>query len=295
MNLTFRHEISPQSKLYSYISPSKLPLMNFLLGNDDLTADKDYRHVFKRIRNLLLCDRGITVLDIHITPTILKAHLHAEGHSETHIQYLFKPNDKQDVKLSYDLLKDLWLLPEATVDKPRFNRARNAIRILGRLFQHLLLPYICVDFSLSEQLQHLSTAAHMNLILFCAVRKDFFPTLLFADIMIMIKNTFFCVANGKMDNPNGMFYIILLGTDGLEKLFGILRTMVGNDANVDMLQLVTCLTGTTEVANILARYPEWDCGPHRLRLPAVSCDLKPVPLNEDHLTLSAWKGDVALR
>ncbi|KAK0493957.1 hypothetical protein EDD18DRAFT_1310464 [Armillaria luteobubalina] len=206
VNLTFQDELSAQSRLYSYLSPSKLPLMNFLLGDNDVTANKDYRHVFKRIRNLLLCERGISVLGVHIMPSILKAHLRME-------------EDKQDVKLAYNLLKDTWSLPE---------------------------------------LQHLSTAAHMTLVLFHVARKEFFPTLLFADIMIMIKNVFFCVAAGKINNPNGNFHLILLGTDGLEKLFGILRTMVGNDANVDMLQLANRLTGTTEVANILARYPKWD-------------------------------------
>ena len=46
----------------------------------------------------------------------------------------------------------------------------------------------------------------------------------------------------------------------MEELFGILRTMVGNDANVDMLQLVSRLSGTMEVANILVKYPHWyDC------------------------------------
>ncbi|KAK0444289.1 uncharacterized protein EV420DRAFT_1216181, partial [Desarmillaria tabescens] len=115
------------------------------------------------------------------------------------------------------------------------------------------------------------------------------------DIMIMIKNAYLCAAKGKVDNPDGLFYLILLGTDGLEKLFRILRMMVGNDANVDMLQLSTWLTGTTEVANILAKYPQWDRGPRRLRLPALARNLSPVPLNEDHLTPSSWQGDVSLR
>ncbi|PBK90076.1 hypothetical protein ARMGADRAFT_1032672 [Armillaria gallica] len=294
VNLTFQHELSPQSPLYKHVSPVKLPLMNFLVGEDEITADKDYRHVFKRIRNLLLRDRGVTVLDVHITPAVLKVHLRTEGHSETHIRYLFKPSDKQDVKLTYDLLKEMWSLPESSSDKPGFASSRNAIQILGRLFKYLLLPYICVDFSLSEQLQHLSAAAHLNLTLFRAAQKHFFPTLLYADIMIMIKNAYLCVAKGKVDNPEGFFYLILLGTDGLEKIFGILRTMVGNDANVDMLQLSTRLTGTTKVSNILAKYPEWDRGPCRLRLPALARNLSPVPLNEDHLTPSAWRGDVSL-
>jgi hypothetical protein len=89
------------------------------------------------------------------------------------------------------------------------------------------------------------------------------PTQLYVDIMMMIKNVYFCVAKTKADDPAGSFWIILLGTDRLEILFGILRTMVGNDANLDLLQLGlrltgTTLTGTTEVSTILAKYPHWD-------------------------------------
>ncbi len=234
--------------------------MNLMVGDDDITADKDYRHVIKRLRNLLLRDHGVTILDVHITPATLKYHLRAEGHSESHICDLFKPDDQQDVKLAYDMLKDIWSLPETASERPGFVTTRNAIRILGRLFKYILYPYICVDLSLSEQLKYLSAAAHLNLVLFRASKKDFFPTLLFSDIMIMIKNAFFCVAKVKVDDPDGVFYLILLGTDGLEKLFGILQTMVGNDSNLDESQLMGRLTGTTEAANILARHPEWDKG-----------------------------------
>lgn len=88
--------------------------------------------------------------------------------------------------------------------------------------------------------------------------------------MIMIKNIIFCVAKAKVDNPDGEFYIILLGTDRLEELFGILRTMVGNDTNLDILQLASRISGTTEVSNILAKYPQWDRAPRRLKLPVIT-------------------------
>ncbi|KAJ7208381.1 hypothetical protein GGX14DRAFT_396020 [Mycena pura] len=38
-------------------------------------------------------------------------------------------------------------------------------------------------------------------------------------------------------------------TDRLEETFGILRTMIGTDRNVDVLQLAERITGITEVAN----------------------------------------------
>jgi hypothetical protein len=115
--------------------------------------------------------------------------------------------------------------------------------------------------------------------------------------MIMIKNVYFCVAKCKVDDPEGFFWIIqvLLGTDRLEELFGILRTMVGNDANLDFLQLVSRITGTTEVSNILAKYPQWDRAPRRLKLPALTRDTKELPDTSDHIKPGSWRGNVQVK
>jgi hypothetical protein len=62
--------------------------------------------------------------------------------------------------------------------------------------------------------------------------------------------------------PDSEFFIILLGTDRLEKLFGLLRTAVGTDSNFDILQFASLYV-------ILGLKPQWDRGPRRLKLPAV--------------------------
>ena len=115
---------------------------------------------------------------------------------------------------------------------------------------------------MSEQLEHLSAAAYLTLALYVHndVQSQFIPNMLFIDIRIMIKNVFFCVAKVKADHPMQPFFIVLLGTDQLKMLFGILHTMVGNDANLDILQLALRVTANTEVSNILAKHPEWDNG-----------------------------------
>jgi len=111
--------------------------------------------------------------------------------------------------------------------------------------------------------EHLSAAVHLILALYVLddARSQFIPTSLFIDISIMVKNVFFCIAKAKIDHPNQPFFLVLLGTDQLESLFGILRTMVGNNANLDILQLALCITLTTEVLAILAKHPEWDKSP----------------------------------
>ena len=104
----------------------------------------------------------------------------------------------------------------------------------------------------------------------------------------MIKNTFFCVAKAKVDTPNEDFNIVLLGTDRLEGLFGCLRTVIGNDANVDNYQLGSQLTGTTEAASILALHPWWDKAPRWLHLPSLTQDMSVIPDCADHITPQSW-------
>jgi hypothetical protein len=57
------------------------------------------------------------------------------------------------------------------------------------------------------------------------------------------------MAKAKINNSDGEFWLILLGTDWLEELLGILRTMVGNDMNLNILHLVSCLSGPVKIAS----------------------------------------------
>jgi len=292
--LTFKFSLSKNSPIYPILKPLKF--INLHVGDDDLTCDKDWKHVFKRWRNLLLRQRGVVVNGFRITPDIIRDQFRSAGLSVDHIRSLFNPEDQQDVKMAFDMLKDIWGLPRSSTNSHRgFLEAREALWILGKLLYHMVFPYLCVDLSLTEQIEHLSATAHLTLVLYRLAGKEFIPTNLYIDLMIMIKNVLFCVAKAKIDDPDGEFWLILLGTDRLEELFGILRTMVGNDANLDILQLVSRLSGTTEVANILARYPQWDCSPRRLKLPAMSRESKEIPDSADHIKPASWRGDVRLK
>lgn len=195
------------------------------------------------------------------------------------------------------MLKDIWMLPQAPSNnsRPGFVTAQGALWILGKLLFHLIFPYLCVDLSLSEQVEHLSAAVHLCLALYRLAGKEFIPTGLYINVMIMVKNVIFCIAKAKADDPEGEFWIILLGTDRLEELFGILWTMVGNDTNLDILQLVSCLAGTTEISNILAKYLQWDHTPRRLKLPSLSRDSKEIPKSADHIKPASWRGNVKVK
>ena len=191
--------------------------MDCFVGPDDITVDKDYKHIFKQLCNTILRDNGCLVRGVRLTCAVVCRHFKDSRLSDTHINHVLDPTDKQDVVLAYKLLKDLWSLPTADPDSssPTYFKAHEALRIYGELSYHLIFPYICVDLSLSEQLEHLSMAVHLILALYVLddAQSHFIPAPLFVDVCIMVKNTFFCVAKAKVDHPNQPFFLVLLGTD----------------------------------------------------------------------------------
>jgi hypothetical protein len=108
----------------------------------------------------------------------------------------------------------------------------------------------------------------------------------------MIKNVFFSVAKTQVDNPEGLFWLILLGTDGLEKVFGKVRTMVGNDTHADQLQLTNQIDGAVQCVNILENHPEWGGQSRRLNLKPLPGDVTEISATYDHINPKSWKGDV---
>jgi hypothetical protein len=240
---------------------------------------------------------GVLVNGVHITPALLRYHLRDNNVSALRLDYLLNPNDRQNVPLCYSLLKEIWSLPEPRpTDKPSYIEARKALQILGKLFRLTVLPYIQINLSLHEQLVYLSAAAHLATFLYIVnnARNKAIQSLTFRDIILMVKNTYFCVAKAKINTPNGKFWIILLGTDRLESTFGLVRSMVGNDSNVDALQISMRLSHAVECLNIFEKHPEWDRGPRWLKLPAIEDANGDIIAKVDHINPSSWKGDVSL-
>ncbi len=134
----------------------------------------------------------------------------------TTLRGLMNPSDKQDVPKAFELLKCVLDLPLALDNHtPTWRAQRHAIYLLRRVCYLITRPFTDIVFSLREQLEHLSAALYLLLILFCANPQQgyFMPTQLYVDLQLMIKNVFFCAAKEKVQDPNNNMYIILLGTD----------------------------------------------------------------------------------
>lgn len=50
--MTFKYQLHADSPIYDMLNI--LPLMNLEVGDDNFTADKNYKHIFKWLQNLLL-------------------------------------------------------------------------------------------------------------------------------------------------------------------------------------------------------------------------------------------------
>jgi hypothetical protein len=103
VQLTFKHTLAASSPIYPWLSACTL--LDLHVGDDEMTCDKDWKHVgAKRPRNALLREKGVLVYGTWITPTVLRSHLLEAGHKSDHIRAVLNPNDKQDVILAFNLL-----------------------------------------------------------------------------------------------------------------------------------------------------------------------------------------------
>lgn len=122
VHLTMNSTLSSDSPIYEQLKGLKF--MNFLVGPNDIMADKDFKHVFKCQQNLMMHNKGIITEGFCITPSILHIHLQSNGISSFRLRALLNLNDQQDVVLSYSLLKEIWSLPATPAGSdPTFLRA----------------------------------------------------------------------------------------------------------------------------------------------------------------------------
>lgn len=295
--LTYAAPLSQTSRIFALLSPLKL--FNLMCGIDELTMDFDYKHTAKRFRNTLIRTKGIQIDGISVTPSVVKHHLMLTGHTSDMADALLVPNDKQDVGLMYRLLYAIAELPPSSSSdelSPTARSSRRVLHLLGQLYRLLLDPYSDIMLSLHEQLSKLSAAAHIILALYSQEKGNIMPVQLCFDVLAAIKNVYFSVAKTKVDNPEGNFHLVLLGTDCLEKVFGKVRTMIGTDTNADQLQLANRIDAAVQCVKILEQHPEWGGEARRLKLkPRRTQDGETASPELDHINPRTWQGNVAVR
>lgn len=77
-----------------------------------------------------------------------------------------------------------------------------------------------------------------------------------------------------------------------EKVFGKVRTMVGNDTNADVLQLANRIDGAVQCVNIPENHPDWGGDARRLKIKPLNSYEAKITSKYDHLNPAAFTGDL---
>ena len=121
------------------------------------------------------------------------------------------------------------------------------------------------------------------------------PSQTYFNWMTNIKNQYLCVAKTQVNNPNRSWWLILVGTDALESLFGQVHTMIGADSNADIKQLANHIESAALCNQILAENPHWECGPCRLAMKTWRDEAGDISTKLDHINLASWRSNVAVK
>ncbi|KDN36505.1 hypothetical protein RSAG8_10801, partial [Rhizoctonia solani AG-8 WAC10335] len=275
-----RAKLLPTSKLYPALG--SLPLFNTFCGPDEITHDGDFKHEEKHFATALRSKDGIMVANTLISSghiRLLVASL--PGETLASVTPLFDVTDHQNVPNANRLLclvyqasqlPDIVLAPE-----------HQSFVILGELLHSFTQPFTNPTLSLSQQLTHLSTCAHLLFALYRLNGGAFISGQLYYDVQTTIKTAYFTVAKSQEIDPEGPVYLLQTGTDRLEQRFATMWTMT-HDRNMDIVQLADRAEAAQYVDEIYARNPDLYQGSYRLSLDGNT--------GIDHTNPASWTGDV---
>ena len=197
---------------------------------------------------------------------------------------LLDPTDKQNVPKAVNLFQELRKLSDLPSPvHPAQSQRRKALNFFTKIVGCFLLPFISIDWSLSEQIYSLSAYAHFTFAMYRKHGTAFMTGPLYADSQAIVKNIVITLLRLQEVNPDSSFYIILEGTDRLEKVFSDCRTQ-DHSRNFDIHQLSQKLTTGAIVQSIFERNPSLDRGHRRLSLKDA--------LGIDHINPHSWEGNV---
>ncbi|KAG1821707.1 uncharacterized protein BJ212DRAFT_1445214 [Suillus subaureus] len=159
-----------------------------------------------------------------------------------------------------------------------------AIKILGIILESLLLPFINISLSLQQQIELISCYCHLTFALFRMHRTAFMPHVLFYDTQSMSKNICFCVAKQQKLDGRQKFWIIQMGDNDLEELFGIMRMKGGHNSAMNYSQALDRIGAAKDIDAVFKKHPELNPGSCHLKLTSVE--------GLDHICPDLWCGDI---
>ncbi|KAG2356787.1 hypothetical protein BDR07DRAFT_1380568 [Suillus spraguei] len=245
--------LPPYLTLYGMLI--NMPGLNLFTGAGEMTLDFDFKHIFKLTK--LLHPDGPQ--DVPHAVELMLAVIEFSKSQHTLISNSFSINIDTCANLT-------------------------SISLLSTLLQSILIPFINVDLSLSQQFEHLSCYVHLTFAFFHAHCCSFMSYQLYYDTQTMVKNACFCLAKQQYLDPCAPFFLSDVGDDPLEILFGCMCMIGGHNSACSYAQALDCFSAAKDIDGIFKHHPKLDPGHHRLKLTH----------NEgvNHINWEIWKGDI---
>ena len=246
-----------------------LELFNSQLVFGRISVNFDVKHLLKRLRGILISNcRQICLIKRSINKSCISA-LYPQ------LNYLLNPSDKQNVPYAVLLFQGL------TEGTPLTNVVSHDLLIeidcLNMIVKPLLEIFTKPTLNLFDQLISLAFCSHMLLFIYRKWRKNFLTKDLYCDIQATIQDAFMVVYKFHLKNPNLCVYLYQLGSDNLENIFSIIRTLT-HSSSCDLLELVQRYKLAMVIENIYSQHPNWK------KASRVSST------TTDHCSIASWTG-----
>ncbi|XP_066914918.1 uncharacterized protein [Clytia hemisphaerica] len=251
------YDLPPTSPIYDTIS--KLKLVDMKVGPHDETVNFDHKHIAKRIRgnitnnNFRIGDRTMLRSDVEKILSL------APNETKFSNSSLICPKDKQNVPLATTLLFQ-FVKAVRDVDTLKTINLRVAdvseeLHLLGFIIEAVLACYATPDTTIKSQLEKISLAAHILLILKREL-KSFLNNQLYHDLQATFSDAFFCATKWKYHHPDVPFFIMLCSNDTIERFFGNLRLKYKQSV-VDNLELIYATRSIQLCTDMMYKHPNW--------------------------------------
>lgn len=275
---------SPITQSRGFDTLRELRGLNIQTGENDLLGACDPKHIFKRFaQNLRSPSLQLTLGKVVIGYQDIRSALKHASVSDERINMLLNPQDKQNVPIALDLIKELH---STTIPStPEATRIRH-VKLLAELYTFFISPFTNIQLDLSAQIRRLSTYAHLIFALYRRHGTEFMKGALYGDSISIVKSIIVLVARWKTEDGEIRFYIILIGTDRIEGVFSHVQTQ-DHSRNCDILQLGNKSSIGAEINRILLKWPDLNRG-HEKR------DIKDSS-TEDHINPASWSTSAELR
>ncbi|KAG9309942.1 hypothetical protein JVU11DRAFT_9974 [Chiua virens] len=293
---TFVHTMLDESSpLYGILAD--IPGLNLYTGRESITLDFDYKHIFKRFCTMLRSSNGMVLGNgRRMDSTKLERYLTwLDDCDNEKAKRLLYPDDPQDVPRAIELMRAIIKLGRIDPTKPPYTPPCQdpnieayidfeTLRMLGDLFHNLLEPFVNPSLSLTQQVVHLSTFAHLLFTFYRGHRRSFMPNQLYYDSQTLVKNVIFCIAKQQRLDASQPFFLLDVGDDAIKLLFAFLRMCGGHNSALNYKQAIDRLRAARDIGGVYSRNPDLRHGHRRLNLSRTE--------HLDHIHRDMWSGDI---